>query len=60
MKREEREEAKNEIKVLSKLDHPNITKYCTHFEENSMLYIVMEFADGGCATCRIARMSFGC
>eukprot|EP00667_Euglena_gracilis_P005235 EG_transcript_5268 len=53
MKREEREEAKNEIKVLSKLNHPNIVRYLTHFEENSMLYIVMEYADGGDLDSRI-------
>eukprot|EP00668_Euglena_longa_P001627 GGOE01001921.1.p1 GENE.GGOE01001921.1~~GGOE01001921.1.p1 ORF type:complete len:887 (+),score=274.16 GGOE01001921.1:122-2782(+) len=53
MKREEREEAKNEIKVLSKLNHPNIVRYLIHFEENSMLYIVMEYADGGDLDSRI-------
>eukprot|EP01004_Peranema_trichophorum_P003355 NODE_234_length_3182_cov_43.854855_g204_i0.p1 GENE.NODE_234_length_3182_cov_43.854855_g204_i0~~NODE_234_length_3182_cov_43.854855_g204_i0.p1 ORF type:complete len:944 (+),score=277.10 NODE_234_length_3182_cov_43.854855_g204_i0:48-2879(+) len=47
MKREEREEAQHEIKVLSKLNHPNIIRYNSSFEVNSILYIVMEYADGG-------------
>eukprot|EP00906_Rhabdomonas_costata_P007737 RCo011079 len=47
MKKEERDEAMHEIKVLSKLCHPNIIRYMTHFEAGGMLYIVTEYADGG-------------
>eukprot|EP00667_Euglena_gracilis_P007680 EG_transcript_7754 len=47
MKPSEKEEAKNEIRILARLDHPNITKFADAFEVSHVLYIVMEFADGG-------------
>ncbi|PAA63245.1 hypothetical protein BOX15_Mlig000192g1 [Macrostomum lignano] len=37
----------NEIKVLSMLDHPNIIGYFDSFEEDGVLLIEMEYADGG-------------
>eukprot|EP00727_Mastigamoeba_balamuthi_P001023 m51a1_g10918 putative serine threonine-protein kinase nek1 (1353) ;mRNA; r:92813-97513 len=43
----EQREAMNEIEVLKLLRHPNIIQYNEHFEENGMLYIVMDYADGG-------------
>ncbi|EPZ31422.1 Protein kinase, catalytic domain-containing protein [Rozella allomycis CSF55] len=43
----ERELARKEVSLLSKLDHPNIIKYLDHFDEKGMLYLVMEYADGG-------------
>ena len=39
--------------VLAKLDHPNITKFADAFEMNQILYIVMEYADGGDLWARI-------
>ncbi|RKP19657.1 kinase-like protein, partial [Rozella allomycis CSF55] len=42
----ERELARKEVSLLSKLDHPNIIKYLDHFDEKGMLYLVMEYADG--------------
>lgn len=43
----ERELALNEHVVLSRLKHPNIVEYFDSFEEDGMLLIEMEYADGG-------------
>ena len=43
----EQREAKNEVKVLSTLRHPNIISYKESFVERGNLYIVMDYADGG-------------
>lgn len=43
----ERQLAINEIKVLSMLNHPNIISYFDSFEEDGVLMIEMEYADGG-------------
>ncbi|XP_063710389.1 uncharacterized protein LOC134838953 isoform X2 [Symsagittifera roscoffensis] len=43
----ERQLALNEVKILSLLDHPNIISYFDHFEEDGVLIIEMEYADGG-------------
>ncbi|XP_007907859.1 serine/threonine-protein kinase Nek8-like [Callorhinchus milii] len=43
----ERQRAMNEVKVLSMLDHPNIISYYDSFEEEGLLMIEMEYADGG-------------
>ena len=47
MSPKEREEARHEVKILSQLNHPNITRYVEHVEKAGLLYIVMEYADGG-------------
>lgn len=47
LKQAEKENAKHEIDVLSRLHHPNITRYVEHFEHRGSLFIVMEYADGG-------------
>lgn len=36
-----------EILLLSRMDHPNIIRYYTHFWSGKQLCIVMELADGG-------------
>ena len=36
-----------EIKLLEKLDHPNIIKHYTSFSENDNFYILNEFIEGG-------------
>ena len=36
-----------QVKILSMLDHPNIISYFDHFEEDGVLIIEMEYADGG-------------
>ncbi len=43
----ERTLAMNEIQILSMLDHPNIISYYDNFEEDGVLMIEMEYADGG-------------
>ncbi|CAH8856737.1 unnamed protein product [Trichobilharzia szidati] len=43
----EREEARKEVSVLSKMNHPNIVQYCDSFEESGWLYIIMEYCDQG-------------
>ncbi|GIQ83556.1 hypothetical protein KIPB_004899 [Kipferlia bialata] len=47
MKRKEREEALNEIRILASVFHPNIVGYYESFVENDKIYIVTEFASGG-------------
>ena len=41
------ESIKQEIKILSRLDHPNIIKYYETFESPNYIYLVMELCDGG-------------
>ena len=43
MNEDERRDARNEVEILSKLDHPNCTRYYISFVENGTLYIVMEY-----------------
>lgn len=43
----EKEMAMNEVEVFSKLHHPNIISYYGSFIRGEILYIEMEFADGG-------------
>lgn len=39
--------AMKEVEILKKVNHPHIIKYYTSFVENSFLYIIMEYAEGG-------------
>jgi len=36
-----------EIKILNKLDHPNIVKYYETYLDKKYIYLVMEYIDGG-------------
>ncbi|KAA6403113.1 MAG: putative serine/threonine-protein kinase Nek1 [Streblomastix strix] len=47
MSKKEKEESINEIRVLSKLRHPNIIAYRESFIERGLLCIIMDYADGG-------------
>eukprot|EP00039_Didymoeca_costata_P002695 m.61962 g.61962 ORF g.61962 m.61962 type:complete len:1230 (-) comp11469_c0_seq2:108-3797(-) len=47
MHKQEREEARKEVQVLARMKHPNIVAYIESFEERGLLYIVMEYCDGG-------------
>jgi len=38
---------KEELKILSTLDHPNIVKYYEHYEDTQYMYLVMEYCSGG-------------
>mgnify|MGYP001581188498 CR=1 FL=1 len=44
---EEIRDARNEVAMLSKLRHPNIVSYIASFEQQQVLYIVMEYANSG-------------
>ena len=37
----------SQVRVLSLLDHPNIISYYDSFDEDGVLMIEMEYADGG-------------
>ncbi|XP_060793223.1 serine/threonine-protein kinase Nek5 isoform X2 [Neoarius graeffei] len=47
MSSREREAAKKEVTLLSKMNHPNIVAFFQSFHERNTLYIVMEYCDGG-------------
>lgn len=36
-----------EIKILHKLDHPNIVKYFETYEDQHHMYLIMEYCNGG-------------
>ena len=38
---------KNEINILKKIDHPNVLKVYEFFEDENMIYIIMEFCNEG-------------
>ena len=38
---------RDEIKILSTLDHPNIIKYYETYESPNYIYLVMEYCQGG-------------
>jgi len=40
--------AENEYNLLKVLDVPTITHYYNHFIEDDTIYIIMEYAEGGC------------
>lgn len=37
---------KNEVKIMYKLNHPNILKIYNHFEDDRSIYLVLELAKG--------------
>ncbi|XP_058247904.1 serine/threonine-protein kinase Nek5 isoform X1 [Hemibagrus wyckioides] len=47
MSSREREAAKKEVTLLSRMNHPNIVAFFQSFHERNTLYIVMEYCDGG-------------
>jgi calcium-dependent protein kinase len=38
---------KEEVRILSKLDHPNIVKYYETYDDIKYMYLVMEYCSGG-------------
>ena len=36
-----------EVQIMSKLRHPNISRYHNHFKEESMLCMLFEYGDKG-------------
>lgn len=47
MSKRMKQEARNEVNLLSRLDHPNVVKYYECAVEGEQMYIVMEYCDGG-------------
>ena len=38
---------KDEVRILQKLDHPNIVRYYEMYEDKKYIYLVMEYCQGG-------------
>uniref|UniRef100_A0A914DTP9 non-specific serine/threonine protein kinase n=1 Tax=Acrobeloides nanus TaxID=290746 RepID=A0A914DTP9_9BILA len=51
----ERQLALNEVALLSRMDHPHIISYYDSFEEDGILMIEMEYAEGGTLAQFLAR-----
>ncbi|CCW59745.1 unnamed protein product [Phytomonas sp. EM1] len=47
MTEKEKRDVQNEIRILAAINHPNIIRYNEHFEDNTLIFIIMEYADGG-------------
>ncbi|KAL5262001.1 hypothetical protein ACHWQZ_G007643 [Mnemiopsis leidyi] len=47
MSQKEKDEARKEVSVLAKMNHPNIVSYQDSFEEKGSLSIVMDYCEGG-------------
>ncbi|ESO08953.1 hypothetical protein HELRODRAFT_150398, partial [Helobdella robusta] len=47
MSNKEQEEARKEVTCLAKLNHQNIVSYIEHSEVSSMLFIIMDYCEGG-------------
>ena len=43
---QQRKESENEVKTMSKVNHPNVVGFIEAFVENNALHIIMEYADG--------------
>lgn len=41
------EAIKEEVRILTKLDHPNIVKYYETYDDMKYMYLVMEYCSGG-------------
>ena len=52
------EALKQEVDILGKLRHPNITRLVDVFEEEKYCYVVLEYLDGGELFDRIVQKSF--
>lgn len=47
MSQKEKDEARKEVSVLAKMNHPNIVSYQDSFEEKGFLSIVMDYCENG-------------
>jgi serine/threonine protein kinase len=41
------EQLKDEIRLHNSLDHPNIVKFYGFFEDNDIVYLILEYIPGG-------------
>lgn len=53
MTAKEKRDVQNEIRILAAVSHPNIIRYQEHFEDGTLIFIIMEYADGGDLSTRI-------
>lgn len=53
MSPKEKRDVQNEIKILAAVNHPNIVRYHEHFDDGTIIFIAMEYADGGDLSSRI-------
>ena len=44
--KDELEAIKEEVAILTKLDHPNIVRYYETYEDDKNIYLVMEYISG--------------
>ena len=54
------EAIKEEVNILTHLDHPNIVKYYETYTDEKYIYLVMEYIDGGELFDKIASKGSGC
>ena len=47
LKEKQQRECYREVSILKKVSHQNIIKYYSSFLDNGVLYIIMEYAEGG-------------
>jgi len=47
-----------QVKVLSMLKHPNVISYFDSFEEDGILMIEMDYADGGTLAQKLAKREY--
>ena len=52
------ESLRQEVAILGKLNHPNITRLVDFFEEEQYYYVVLEYLDGGELFDRIVKKTF--
>lgn len=45
--KDELDAIKEEVAILTKLDHPNIVRYYETYEDDKNIYLVMEYIGGG-------------
>ena len=45
--KDELDAIKEEVTILTKLDHPNIVQYYETYEDEKNIYLVMEYIGGG-------------
>jgi serine/threonine protein kinase len=45
--KDELDAIREEVSILTKLDHPNIVKYYETYEDEKNIYLVMEYIGGG-------------
>eukprot|EP00906_Rhabdomonas_costata_P011443 RCo016311 len=57
LSKKDRDATDTEIQILAAVEHPNITKYIESFQVDDMLYIILEYADGGDLHGAIKRQS---